>query len=120
MCAQAPEAPSFKMPDAPKLPDAPKMDFKMPDAPKAPSFDMPKFDAPKMDAPKFDAPKMDAPKMDMPSFSARISAKLELSSPPRLHHGLRAVDATPARRRGGVVSRPSISQPGGIRRERTS
>jgi len=104
MCAQAPEAPSFKMPDAPK------MDFKMPDAPKAPSFDMPKFDA----------PKMDAPKMDMPSFSARISAKLKLSSPPRLHHGLHAIDATPARRRGGVVSRPSISQPGGIRRERTS
>ena len=27
MCAQAPEAPSFKMPDAPKLPDAPKMDM---------------------------------------------------------------------------------------------
>tara|TARA_B100001121_G_C18365547_1_gene469135 strand:- start:3 stop:344 length:342 start_codon:yes stop_codon:yes gene_type:complete len=113
------------MPDAPKLPDAPKMDFKMPDAPKAPSFDMPKFDAPKMDAPKFDmpkfdAPKMDAPKMDMPSFSARISAKLKLSSPPRLHHGLHAIDATPARRRGGVVSRASISQPGGIRRERTS
>ena len=45
MCAQAPEAPSFKMPDAPKLPDAPKMDFKMPDAPKAPAFDTPKFGA---------------------------------------------------------------------------
>ena len=105
MCAQAPEAPSFKMPDAPKLPDAPKMDFKMPDAPKAPSFDMPKFDA----------PKMDAPKMDMPSFSARISAKLKLSPPPRRHRGLHAVDATPARRRGGAVARPSIGQPGGIR-----
>ena len=122
MCAQAPEAPSFKMPDAPKLPDAPKMDFKMPDAPKAPSFDMPKFDAPKMDAPKFDmpkfdAPKMDAPKMDMPSFSARISAKLQLSSPPRLHHGLHAIDATPARRRSGVVSRRSI-QPARLRSRR--
>ena len=36
------------------------------------------------------------------------------------YHGLHAIDATPARRRGGVVSHPSISQPGGIRRERTS
>ena len=40
-CAQVPkvDAPSFKMPDAPK------MDFKMPDAPKAPAFDTPKFGA---------------------------------------------------------------------------